>query len=338
DRKEVREMMQSTRPFSEYFSEGMQWKKDYALGRLPHETYTSAIVFPIKVNKDLMGHIFLLKEVRDGFNKEMIDIISTFVGQATISVENYRLLNEAIKNERYKEELEIAQRVQRSLLPSRLHHNRCFDVTGFSEAADKVGGDFYETYQFDDTNFALIIGDVSGKGTSAAFNMSQMKGVFHSLVQMELSPVEFLSKANSALSHCLERNHFITTTYYHIDTAARKIRYSRAGHCPTLYYDVDKGESEYLAVKGMGLGILRNASFRNYICEKELNYKVGDVMLLYTDGIVEARNEQGKEFGYERLKQVVDASHGLEVGEIKAQLIQALYDFVGASTLPDDDY
>src|SRR5690606_41057555 len=70
------------------------WKKDYALGRLPHETYTSAIVFPIKVNKDLMGHIFLLKEVRDGFNKEMIDIISTFVGQATISVENYRLRSE----------------------------------------------------------------------------------------------------------------------------------------------------------------------------------------------------------------------------------------------------
>lgn len=338
DRKDVREMMHNTKPFSEYFSEGMQWKKDYALGKLQHETYTSALVFPIKVNKDLVGHIFLLKEVRDGFNKEMIDIISTFVGQATISVENYRLLNEAIKNERYKEELEIAQRVQRSLLPSKLHHNRCFDVTGFSEAADEVGGDFYETYRFDETNFALIIGDVSGKGTSAAFNMSQMKGVFHSLVQMELSPVEFLSKANSALSHCLERNHFITTTYYHIDTAARKIRYSRAGHCPTLYYDVDKGESEYLAVKGMGLGILRNASFRNYICERELRYQEGDVMLLYTDGIIEARNEHGNEFGYERLKKVVDASHGLEVGEIKTRLIQALYDFVGTNTLPDDDY
>ena len=338
DRKDVREMMHNTKPFSEYFSEGMQWKKDYALGKLQHETYTSALVFPIKVNKDLVGHIFLLKEVRDGFNKEMIDIISTFVGQATISVENYRLLNEAIKNERYKEELEIAQRVQRSLLPSKLHHNRCFDVTGFSEAADEVGGDFYETYRFDETNFALIIGDVSGKGTSAAFNMSQMKGVFHSLVQMELSPVEFLSKANSALSHCLERNHFITTTYYHIDTAARKIRYSRAGHCPTLYYDVDKGESEYLAVKGMGLGILRNASFRNYICERELRYQEGDVMLLYTDGIIEARNEHGNEFGYDRLKKVVDASHGLEVGEIKTRLIQALYDFVGTNTLPDDDY
>ena len=337
-RKEVREMMQDAKPFSEYFSEGIQWKKDYALGKLSHDTYSSAIVFPIKINKDLIGHIFLLKEVKDGFNKEMIDIISTFVGQATISVENHRLLNEAIKNERYKEELEIAQRVQRSLLPSKLHHNSCFDISGFSEAADEVGGDFYETYQFDESSFALIIGDVSGKGTSAAFNMSQMKGVFHSLVQLGLSPVEFLSKANSALSHCLERNHFITTTYYHIDTAISRIRYSRAGHCPTLYYDIAKGKSEYLEVKGMGLGILRNASFRDYICENVLTYRQGDVMLLYTDGIVEARNQEGEEFGYERLRQALDASHELEVREIKERLIQALYDFVGASTLPDDDY
>lgn len=338
ERKEVREMMQGTKPFSEYFSEGIHWKKDYALGKLNHEIYTSAIVFPIKVNKDLMGHIFLLKEVRDGFNKEMIDIISTFVGQATISVENHRLLNEAIKNERYKEELEIAQRVQRSLLPSKLHHNSCFDITGFSEAADEVGGDFYETYQFDKDNYALIIGDVSGKGTSAAFNMSQMKGVFHSLVQLGLSPVEFLSKANSALSHCLERNHFITSSYYHIDTVARKIRYSRAGHCPTLYYQADEGRSIYLEVKGMGLGILRNEKFKNYICENSLSYREGDVMLLYTDGIVEAKNPEGREFGYDRLRETLDASHMLTVEEIKEQLIQSMYDFVGNTTLPDDDY
>lgn len=338
ERKEVRELMVNSKPFSDYFAEGMQWKKDYALGKLAHDTYNSAIVFPIKINKDLVGHIFLLKEVRDGFNKEMIDIISTFVGQATISVENHRLLNEAIKNERYKEELEIAQRVQRSLLPSKLHHNSCFDITGFSEAADEVGGDFYETYQFDKDNFALIIGDVSGKGTSAAFNMSQMKGVFHSLVQLELSPTEFLAKANNALSHCLERNHFITTTYYHINTSDRSIVYSRAGHCPTLYHSVSKGESEYLEVRGMGLGVLRNDKFRNYIQEKSLKYQAGDVMLLYTDGIVEAKNHEGLEFGFDRLRQALDEFHELKVEEIKERLIQAVYEFVGTSTLPDDDY
>src|SRR5690606_37210257 len=145
ERKEVRELMQNTKPFTEYFNKERLGSKDYVMGRLEHDVFISAIIFPIRVNKELLGNIFLLKEVKDGFNKEMIGIISTFVGQASISVENHRLLNEAIRNERYKEELEIAQRVQRSLLPSELHHNSCFDITGFSEAADEVGGDFYET-------------------------------------------------------------------------------------------------------------------------------------------------------------------------------------------------
>lgn len=338
ERKEVRELMQNTKPFSEYFNKEGLGDKDYVMGRLEHDVFISAIIFPIRVNKELLGNIFLLKEVKDGFNKEMIGIISTFVGQASISVENHRLLNEAIRNERYKEELEIAQRVQRSLLPSELHHNNCFDISGFSEAADEVGGDYYETFQFDADNFALIIGDVSGKGTSAAFNMSQMKGVFHSLVQLNLSPSEFLVKANSALSHCLERNHFITTTYYLLDTVAKSIRYSRAGHCPTLYYDHSKGQSEYLDVRGMGLGILRTPKYQSYVSEKVLKYQPGDVMLLYTDGIVEAKNQEGEEFGYEQLKQALTQTHRLTASEIKEKIIQRLYNFVGNDVLPDDDY
>src|SRR5690554_3822284 len=298
DRKEIREMMDSSKPFSEYFKEGVRWKKDFVMGRLGHDLYTSAIVFPLKVNKDLFANIFLLKEVNDGFNKEMVDIIATFVGQATISVENYRVLNEAIKNERYKEELEIAQRVQRSLLPAELHHNDCFEVKGFSEAADEVGGDYYETFQFDEHLYALIIGDVSGKGTFAAFNMAQMKGVFNSLVQLNFSPVKFLAQANSALSRCLEKNHFITASYYLIDTVGKKIRYARAGHCPTLYYESKNG-SRFMEVKGLGLGVLRNDQYEDYVEETVLEYQPGDVMLLYTDGIIEARNKQGKEFGYD---------------------------------------
>jgi serine phosphatase RsbU (regulator of sigma subunit) len=338
DRKEVREKLQKSKLFFDFLNNGGQKENDYVMGKLDHDIYNSVIIFSIRVNKELIGNIFLLKEVKDGFNKEMINIISTFVGQASISVENHRLLNEAIKNERYKEELEIAQRVQRSLLPSKLHHNACFDISGFSEAADEVGGDYYETFQYDADNFALIIGDVSGKGTSAAFNMSQMKGIFHSLVQLNFSPSEFLVKANNALSHCLERNHFITTTYYLINTADQVIKYSRAGHCPTLYYDVKKGRSEYLDVRGMGLGILRTDHYEQYISEKLFTYHPGDVMLLYTDGIVEARNPEGIEFGYDQLMLVLNEYQHMKTEEIKEMIIQKVYEFVGTATLPDDDY
>lgn len=326
------------KPFSNFDWEKTGNETIIYQGRIEHLPYRSALVVPLVINQKTMGRLYLVKEVKDGFNKEMVNIISTFVGQACISVENYRLLNEAIKNERYKEELKIAQRVQRSLLPKTLHHDQSFEIAAFSVAADEVGGDYYETYPLGPRKFAIIIGDVSGKGTSAAFNMSQMKGIFHSLVQLNPSPAEFIKKANSALGLCLEKNHFITTSYYIIDTEQRAITYSRAGHCPTLYYNSAQKECDYLSIDGMGLGILRSALFDNYVHEKTFAFQQGDVMLLYTDGIIEAKNESGTEFGYERLKTVLKSYCHLTPKQIQEKIILEVYQFIGKTAIMDDDY
>ncbi|WP_215224303.1 GAF domain-containing SpoIIE family protein phosphatase [Echinicola shivajiensis] len=338
DRKDIKEMLEQNKPFSDYLKGTEQVDLEHINGPLDHEIFHSVLIIPIRVNKELLGNIFLLKEVKNGFNKEMLNIITTFVGQASISVENHRLLNEAIRNERYKEELKIAQRVQRSLLPSRLHHNGSFNIVGFSEAADEVGGDYYETYQFNNHRFALIIGDVSGKGTSAAFNMAQMKGIFHSLAQLDLSPMEFLTRANNALSKCLAKNHFITTTYYLLDTSKHEITFARAGHCPTLYFKSEEGKSDYLKAEGLGLGIVRSEKFGKYLKEKTINYQQGDILVMYTDGIIEAKNQAGEEFGYDRLREILDISHEKSPNEIKEKIIDEVYSFVGASSLTDDDY
>jgi phosphoserine phosphatase RsbU/P len=307
-------------------------------GKINHDFFHSIMVIPLEVNKENLGRLILLKEVKDGFNKEMVNIIQTFVGQACISVENYRLLNEAILNERYKEELKIAQRVQRSLLPSELHHDETFEICGISEAADEVGGDYYETQPIDEHRFAIIIGDVSGKGTSAAFNMSQMKGIFHTLVQLDLSPSQFIMKANMALAKCLEKNHFITTTFYILDTLNRTITYSRAGHCPTLYYNSNENLCQYLSIEGMGLGIIRTKLYEKYVHENILKYFANDIFIMFTDGIVEAKNENGIEFGYERLKTVLKENHHLPAKGIQDAIIQAVYNFIGNTVIPDDDY
>ncbi|SHM43137.1 Serine phosphatase RsbU, regulator of sigma subunit [Cyclobacterium lianum] len=338
ERQEIMDLLRRTEPYSDYLKNPADVKIEYLYGKIAHEIYQSVLIIPVRANKRLLGVMFLLKEVKDGFNREMINIISTFVGQTSISIENYRLLNEAIANERYREELEIAQRVQRSLLPSALHHNNCFEIDGFSAAADEVGGDYYETFRFDKDNFALIIGDVSGKGTSAAFNMSQMKGVFHSLVQLNFSPREFLAKANSALSRCLEKNNFITTTYYTVNTGEKLIHFARAGHCPTLYYNHKEQSSRFLDIKGMGLGIVRNDTYEQYLEEGTLHYHPGDIMVMYTDGVVEAKNNKGEEFGYGNLRDLLDSLQGLPAQEIRERIIQEVYTFVGKETLPDDDY
>lgn len=306
--------------------------------KINHPNFESILLIPLVINKVLIGRMVLCKEVKDGFNKEMVNIISTFVRQACISVENHRLLNQAIENERYREELKIAQNVQKSLLPTQLDHNESFDIVAYSNAADEVGGDYYDTYKVNDHQYVLIIGDVSGKGTSAAFNMSQMKGIFQSLIQLDLSASEFMIKANAALGRCLERNHFITASIFYIDTAAHTVCHARAGHVPTLFYHAEEDKSSYLEIEGLGLGILRNKQYENHVEEKTFSYLPEDVLVLYTDGIIEAKNEDSDQFGFERLRNLLKLNHELSPSQLQSKIIDSVHAFVGGDGLVDDDY
>ncbi|MBL6449882.1 SpoIIE family protein phosphatase [Fulvivirga sp. 29W222] len=307
------------------------------LSTLKGSRFRSILAFPIYVKNQQLGTLALLKDVTDGFNKEMTKIIDTFTNQAGISIENFRLLSEALENERYKEELKIAKRVQSSLLPKELDHDGDYDMVAFSEAADEVGGDYYDTYRVSRNKIALIISDVSGKGTSAAFHMSQMKGIFHSFAQLDLSPKEFLEKANQALSQCLDKASFITTSYFVINSTTKTVEFARAGHCPTLFYDAQLKKGTYFQNKGLGLGILRNGEFGNYIQTNAFQYKRDDIVVLYTDGVTEAKNVQGDEFGYERLQKFIEKVSALSVQEIQQKLINELYEFTGTKSI-DDDY
>uniref|UniRef100_UPI004049B341 GAF domain-containing SpoIIE family protein phosphatase n=1 Tax=Fulvivirga sp. TaxID=1931237 RepID=UPI004049B341 len=299
--------------------------------------FRSILLFPIITKQKQIGSIALLKDVGDGFNREMVDIISTFVNQASISLENLQLINEALVNERYKEELAIASKVQKSILPDHLEGNSAYEIIGVSMAANEVGGDYYDSYKLSETRFGLIIADVSGKGTSAAFNMSQMKGIFHSLVQLDLDPLRFMVLANDALSRCLERSSFITASYFNIDTETRKLSFTRAGHCPTLFFDESEKQINYITNKGLGLGILRNASFKNYVEVNELTYNTGDILLLYTDGVTEACTTTGEQFGYERLANSLLKYSHLNPEGIKKGVFDDLYAFCERNLI-DDDY
>ena len=306
--------------------------------RLNHPNYKSALLLPLVVNKSILARIVLIKEVKEGFNKEMMSIIGTFARQACISVENHRLLNQAIENERYQEELKIAQRVQKALLPLHLDHPDSFDICAYSNTADEVGGDYYDTYQVDENHFVLIMGDVSGKGTSAAFHMAQMKGVFQSLIQLGLRPAEFMEKANSALSKCLERNHFITASIFEIDVVHQTFCHARAGHIPTLWYKASERTAEFISMEGLGLGIVRNLTYKNHVHEKTFDYQPGDILVLLTDGILEGRDETGEQFGYERIKKIVEEHPQKSPIDLQQVLIDSLHLFVGGDGMIDDDY
>ncbi len=306
------------------------------LGSLKNSRFRSLLAFPIKVKEETIGTLALLKELPEGFNKEMTRIVSAFANQAGISIENFRLMEEAFQNARYKEELKIAKTVQQSLLPTKLEINLDFEISAFSASADEVGGDYYDTLRINEHEVALIIADVSGKGTTAAFHMSQMKGIFHSLAQQGPSPKDFMIKANKALVYCLERGSFISATYFVINTQTKKVYYSRAGHCPVLYYQAAKNESIFLKDKGTALGMVRSLDYCNFVENQEINYQPGDVMVLYTDGITEAKNGKGEEFGGQQLAAALQESSQKSSKEIEENVIKRLYEFSGTEDINDD--
>ncbi len=305
--------------------------------RLKDSEFRSIMSLPIYVQEKQIGFIVLLNEVSEAFNREMINIITTFVNQASISLENLALIKESLENERYKEQLKIAKNVQKSLLPNNLAFGDRFEVEAYSMAADEVGGDYYDMLQTGRNRFSLIIGDVSGKGTSAAFQMAQMKGIFHSLALQRLSASNFNVQANIALSNCLEKSSFITTTYFNINSEKRTIEFSRAGHCPTLMFCSEDSKTDFLKCDGMGLGIVRNSGYSKYVHSSTLTYKGGDTMLLYTDGITEAKNMEGEQFGTERLKNSF-ARHAQKAPvQIKESIKRELTEFTNEIEI-DDDY
>ena len=311
-------------------------KKTGVFGKIRVAGFRSVAYFPIFINEQQEGTLYLLKDVRDGFTRELLEIIETFTNQAGISVANFRMVNEAIATERYKEELKIAKQVQTKLLPAQLGSNPGFDIGSFSAAADEVGGDYYDSFAINGHTTALIIGDVSGKGTSAAFHMAQLKGAFLALAQQNPAPVEFLNKANIAISAGLDKSSFVTLSYFVINTSAQTLQFARAGHVPTLYYSSRQNKASYFQNKGLGLGIIRGARYTSYVEQNQVTYHTGDVLVLYTDGITEAQNNRKEEFGFDRLQQLLEQHHNLNPEQIKDKIMEAVYAFCEHRQLEDD--
>ena len=301
--------------------------------------YNSILAIPIKSGESSIGSLVLLKNMQGAFDNMMITIVNTFVAQANVAIHNYKLMRGAGIGKIDKEGLEIAKKVQDRLIPGNqvLQEIKELEILAVADSAETVGGDFYDTHKVSDGKYAVLIADVAGKGITAAFSMAQMKGVFKSLAQVAPTPHEFMKGANAALSGVLEKNIFITASYFLIDTNESKVYFSRAGHCPTLYYSNRKQSVEYFHNQGLGLGILTDEKFERFIQVSDFYYQTDDLLVFYTDGIVEAKNENsGEEFGYDRLQAYIEQHHHETLDEISEGLIISIQEFIQDKKLQDD--
>ncbi len=238
---------------------------------------------------------------------------------------------------RMQKELEIARRVQLGLLPKERPAMEGFDVAGICVPANEVGGDYFDFIQLQDGKLGLAIADVSGKGVPAAIYMTLTKGILQSHAESDLSPKTVLSKVNSLMYRTIERSWFVSMFYAVLDPQTRKMRFARAGHNPAFVINQNREKPQLLQTAGIGLGLEMGEIFNRTLAEGELQLSPGDTLVFYTDGFTEAIDEQGKEYGEERLLDFIQANdNGGGAAGILEKTVNEIRLFCGNAEQHDD--
>lgn len=310
--------------------------KNRILGRSSLK-YKSLLCVPICSNKTNYGSLTLLKEYADAFEESVIESIASLAEQTGAALEHAAIIKKSIEFERYHEQLKIAKEVQKQLFPKSIPSSDTVELAVSNVNAEEIGGDFYDVFAPNKQVLRIAIGDVSGHGTTAAFYMAEVKGLFHVLAQMNISAQEFMINANSALSRCLQKGLFMTLTYLEINTEHQQFTLLRAGHCPTLFYHAATNSIEMLREGVPGLGILREGSYAKIVPkDRPYDFSEGDFLVLFTDGIIESKNTSREEFGYERLIEVVEKNRFAKAQILSQAILQAVQAFSGKEIGEDD--
>jgi serine phosphatase RsbU (regulator of sigma subunit) len=247
-----------------------------------------------------------------------------------------QLMRESAEKERLEEELRIARRIQMSLLPQGTVTVPHVAIAAVCIPATEVGGDYYDLLPLSGDRLAVLVADVSGKGTSAALYMAELKGLMLSLTRVHESPAALLAEANRILSGDMDARSFITMSYAVLEPRARRMRYARAGHSPLIHRQAATGVTRLLAPPGLGLGLDGGDTFERVLEETEVPLASGDMFVFFTDGISEAMNTRGELFGEDRLKEVLQRDGIPSSEDVRDRVLEEVRRFVGEAPQHDD--
>jgi serine phosphatase RsbU (regulator of sigma subunit) len=264
------------------------------------------IIIPLVYNKKLIGYILIGKDRASILDEDDLNTLKSIGEYSAIAIQNHHLLQKSIEKERLEKELEVAREVQKKLIPDKTPSIKNLDIAFSFIPAFEVGGDYIDYFQLDEENFGFIVADVSGKGISAAFYMAEVKGIFESLSKILTNPKDILIQANKILCKSLDRKSFVSVVYATINSKTGEIKIARAGHCPVLF--LRNSEVIELLPSGIAIGLDHSQLFENNLEEISLQLQTNDLLVFYTDGVTEARNQQLEEFGTERLNEIVKQS------------------------------
>ena len=297
----------------------------------------SIMAAPLLYGKQNMG-VLALGNGRMGapFSQSDFVVFKSIAEQSAFALYNAIIYSEANEKKRLDHDLEIARDIQRILLPSQAPAVNGFEISGINVPARQVSGDYFDYIKVDDQRLGVAIADVSGKGVPASLIMAICRSVLRSQSANNPSPADVLRKVNRQLYPDIKEDMFISMAYIILDPANNRVTLARAGHDAPLLYKRSTQTVTPVKPRGMALGIDSGSVFDRLTADFDVSLETGDCLVLYTDGVTEALDAEGYEFGLERTAQSVRASAGKGASAIVTRVIDDVRNFSGSQPQNDD--
>jgi sigma-B regulation protein RsbU (phosphoserine phosphatase) len=278
----------------------------------------------------LIGAINIESDTQHAYAPLSLSLLSLLASGVGGAIERTTLHADILKKRRLEHEVAVAGRVMSSLLPTKAPELPGFEIDITLRPWREVGGDYYDVIPIDHERCAIVVADVAGKGIPAALLVSALKASLHSLVGNQLAIRSILNKLNLFFHEVSPEARYATLFFAELDILSRRMIYVNAGHLPPGLIRSD-GDLELLETGGTPVGLFPEARFMEGVAGME----AGDLLVLYTDGIVEAENERGEEYGWERLRDVLYRSRSLPCSEVRRAVLEDQERFTAGE--PTDD-
>jgi len=291
----------------------------------------SEMLAPIISNDKVIGVFDLESDRLNAYSDDDLAILQLLTSQVAIIIEKVELHEQAIEKKRIEAQLEIARQVQLELLPDHDPQFENFDISAYVFATEEVSGDYYDWVSIFDDQLGIVVADAAGKGIPAALLMSFLRASLRSGIQIGYAPHIALSKVNNLLWDSVEEHQFITAIHGILDGTNRTFVFSNAGHNPPVLIKPN-GEFRFVEYGDMPLGMFRDTRYHQHFIRMEK----GQVMAIYTDGITEAANSRGEEFGTERFAESLLESIDMPAKDMIDHIRKRVADFTERKFLDDD--
>jgi sigma-B regulation protein RsbU (phosphoserine phosphatase) len=296
------------------------------------DAVVSLVCAPLLVKSELKGVLTIYnKKDGQGFTEDDQKLLAIIAAQSAQVIENARLYEEEHKFFLMQQEVRLAAKIQLDLLPKTAPAIAGYDLAGKTIPAQSVGGDYFDFIAVDEKRLALCLGDVTGKGLPASLLMANMQATIRGQTFVEATPRMCLTRANKLLCRSTDKCNFITFFYALLNHQTHHLTYANAGHNSPLLFSAD-GAHRALERRGLVLGIRDQIDYE----EETIALRPGDILLIYSDGIIEAMNNWQEEFGEERLIAVVQQNRRQTAAVLAERIIQAVKQHAGQAAQSDD--